>query len=109
MKQRLALAIALLPKPQFIILDEPTIGLDIEGVMTLRDTIQHLSGYHCIMFLIAIHMINEMERICNRIGIIYEGCLIRQGKVKQLLPEDLTLEQYYISAIKQEKEAVDHV
>ncbi|MFM1651608.1 ABC transporter ATP-binding protein [Brevibacillus sp. B_LB10_24] len=108
MKQRLALARALLIEPELVILDEPTNGLDIEGMVDVRNLILRLSREQGTTFLISSHMIHEMEQICTRIGILYEGKLIRQGEVPKVLDGQPTLEQAYMSAIQTAKETGAH-
>jgi ABC-2 type transport system ATP-binding protein len=108
MKQRLALAGTLLSSPELIILDEPTNGLDIEGIIDVRNIILNLSRSKGIAFLISSHMMSEMEMICNRIGILCGGELIREGNVSQLLAEGVTMEQFYLSSVEQWKGGVIH-
>ncbi|MFC5649488.1 ABC transporter ATP-binding protein [Paenibacillus solisilvae] len=105
MKQRLALASALLSNPQLVILDEPTNGLDIEGMVDVRHTIQQLAHEQGITFLISSHMIHDLSMIVNRIGIMNHGSIIRVGNVDELLTGGLTLEQYVISQLQTSKEA----
>lgn len=105
MKQRLALASALLSNPQLVILDEPTNGLDIEGMVDVRNTIRQLAHEQGITFLISSHMIHDLSMIVNRIGIMNHGSLICAGDVDDLLKGELTLEQYVISQIQTPKEA----
>jgi len=106
MKQRLALASALISNPKLVILDEPTNGLDIEGVVDVRNLLLRLARERSTTFLISSHRIDEMERVCNRIGILHEGVLIQQGKIHELLRDDtMTLEQYYLSQVKKAKES----
>jgi ABC-2 type transport system ATP-binding protein len=101
MKQRLGLASAMLSNPQFIILDEPTNGLDIEGMVDIRNTIKRLAKENNITFFISSHMIHEIELICNRIGIINNGEMIKEGNVNELLGNQYeTLEDYFINQIK---------
>ncbi|MBD2867175.1 ABC transporter ATP-binding protein [Paenibacillus arenilitoris] len=105
MKQRLALAAALLPGPELVILDEPTNGLDIEGMVDIRRTIERLAREQGIAFIISSHMIGDMEKLVNRFGILQGGELIRQERLQDLLPEGTTLEQYYMAQIQSKKEA----
>ncbi|ETI68476.1 ABC transporter ATP-binding protein [Neobacillus vireti] len=107
MKQRLRLASALLSKPKLVILDEPTNGLDIEGIVNFRNTIQQLACEHGITFLISSHMINELSLIAGRIGIMQNGQLIRVGGVNELVKPGITLEQYIVSQLHTSKEG-DH-
>ncbi|ADG83472.1 ABC transporter [Thermincola ferriacetica] len=103
MKQRLGLALAILSEPEFVILDEPVNGLDIEGMVDVRNTITHLAGEKQITFFISSHLIHEIELICNRIGIIINGQLIREGRVSELLSDQYnSLEDYYISQLRGE-------
>jgi ABC-2 type transport system ATP-binding protein len=102
MKQRMALALALLSNPAFVILDEPTTSLDIEGIIDFRNIILRLATELNISFLISSHSIHEMEQICNRFGIISNGRLVKEGLMTQLLPEKQTLEEFYLSVVKED-------
>ncbi len=108
MKQRLALASALLANPQLVILDEPTNGLDIEGMMEVRKTIQRLAREQGITFLISSHMIHDLGMIANRIGIMASGRLIRLADVNEWMQAGMTLEQYVVTHIQAAKEAVGY-
>jgi len=100
MKQKLALAAALLPEPDLLILDEPTNGLDIESIVLFRQLVQKLAAERGTTFIISSHMIHELEQLCNRIGIVYDGRLIQEGAVAELLRPEQTLEQYYLEVIR---------
>jgi ABC-2 type transport system ATP-binding protein len=104
MKQKLALAAAVLPNPELVLLDEPTNGLDIEGIVLFRDLVKRLSEEEGITFLISSHMIHELEQLCNRIGILYQGELVQEGHVAELLTGSPSLEQYYIEQLRKAKE-----
>lgn len=84
MKQRLALALALLPHPELLILDEPTNGLDPAGILELRGLIKQLNEQEGITFLISSHILSEVEKMVNRIGIIYKGRIKFQGSLEGL-------------------------
>ncbi|MUG88474.1 ATP-binding cassette domain-containing protein [Paenibacillus timonensis] len=103
MKQRLALAAALLPEPRLVILDEPTNGLDIEGMVELRGTISRLAREEGIAFVISSHMLSHLEPIVTTVGILHRGDLIRFGRRFELVPPDVTLEDYYLDAIQSGK------
>lgn len=103
MKQRLGLAAAILSKPELVILDEPANGLDIEGTVDIRNIIKRLAQEEKITFFISSHMIHEMEITCDRIGIIDGGRLIRTGVVKELLSDYNSLEDYFISQVKEDR------
>jgi ABC-type multidrug transport system ATPase subunit len=109
MKQKLALAAAIMPNPELVILDEPTNGLDIEGVVMFRELVKRLSEEKQITFIISSHMIHELEQLCNRIGIIVDGSLIQEGYVSELLKDSPSLEQFYIGQLKKAKEGKEDV
>src|SRR2546421_11406192 len=69
MKQRLGVAAALLKEPELLILDEPTNGLDPQGVVEMRSLIRRL-GTGCRTVLLSSHLLSEMEQFCDRVGII---------------------------------------
>ncbi|RKP56941.1 ABC transporter ATP-binding protein [Cohnella endophytica] len=106
MKQKLALAAAVLPDPELVLLDEPTNGLDIEGIVLFREMVRRLSSERGITFLISSHMIHELEQLCNRIGIVFGGELVQEGEVADLLRDGSTLEQFYIRQLARSKEAI---
>lgn len=109
MKQRLGLAAAILADPQLVILDEPTNGLDIEGMVDVRETIVRLANEQAMTFFISSHLIHEMELMCSRIGILYEGKFIREGRVSELLAGQYTsLEQFFLEQISKERAGVVH-
>jgi ABC-2 type transport system ATP-binding protein len=109
MKQRLGLASAILSKPELLILDEPTNGLDIEGMVQIREIILKLAKEEQITFLISSHLIHEMELMCNRIGIIYGGKLIREGVPSELLAGRFaSLEELFLHEISEERKVAEH-
>lgn len=85
MKQRLGIARAFLNNPNLIILDEPTNGLDPQGIKEIRELILELSEKHNVTFLISSHILSEIQAVCSRIGIIDNGKLKVEGKVSELL------------------------
>lgn len=100
MRQRLGLAMAILSKPELIILDESTNGLDIEGMHDIRNIIQRLVKEEGITFFISSHLVHEIELICNRIGIINNGELIREGLVKELITNEESMEDFFIKQVR---------
>jgi ABC-2 type transport system ATP-binding protein len=108
MKQRLGLAAAMLSKPELLILDEPTNGLDIEGMVHIREIIMHLAREERITFLISSHLIHEMELMCNRMGIIHQGRLVREGLVSEIAQGSATLEEAYLREIKEVRRLAAH-
>lgn len=102
MKQRLGIARAFLHKPKIVILDEPTNGLDPEGVIEIRNLIMELSVRENITFLISSHILGEIQTLCNKVAIIKEGSILVQGETKQLLEENgcEKLEDYYLQVVR---------
>lgn len=85
MKQRLGLAQTLIHNPSLIILDEPTTGLDPQGIIDIRNLINHLSKDRGITIFLSSHILSEIELIATRMAIINKGKTIVQGSVKELL------------------------
>jgi ABC-2 type transport system ATP-binding protein len=79
MRQRLGIAQALLPTPELIILDEPTNGLDPQGIQETRQLIRRLRAEFRLTVLLSSHLLAEVEQLCNRVGIIHEGRLLYEG------------------------------
>jgi ABC-type multidrug transport system ATPase subunit len=79
MRQRLGIAQALLPTPDLIILDEPTNGLDPQGIQQTRELIRRLRDQFKLTVLLSSHLLAEVEQLCNRVGIIHEGRLLYEG------------------------------
>lgn len=85
MKQRLGIAIALIHDPKLIILDEPTNGLDPQGIADIRNLILHLSRHQGKTILVSSHLLHEIELIANRMLIIDKGKKIMEGTVAELI------------------------
>lgn len=85
MKQRLGIAQALLGHPELIILDEPTTGLDPQGIKEVRDLIKRLSGERSLTVFLSSHLLGEIEQTATSMAIINTGELVVQGKVGDLL------------------------
>lgn len=81
MRARLALAQALLPKPELLILDEPSDGLDPEGIHEMRQTILRLQRELGLTILLSSHLLNEVEQLCTRIAILQQGKKVFEGSV----------------------------
>jgi ABC-2 type transport system ATP-binding protein len=88
MRQRLGIAQALLPSPEFIILDEPTDGLDPQGIHEIRLLLPRLREELGLTIMLSSHLLHEVELICNRIAIIDRGRLLYQGAIENLLAKD---------------------
>src|SRR5678809_1192658 len=85
MRQRLGIAQALLPTPELIILDEPTNGLDPQGIQETRELIRRLRDEFALTVLLSSHLLSEIEQLCNRVGIIHEGRLLYEGGPEALV------------------------
>ena len=85
MRQRLGIAQALLPTPELIILDEPTNGLDPQGIQETRQLIRRLRDEFKLTVLMSSHLLTEVEQLCNRVGIIHEGRLLYEGGPESLI------------------------
>lgn len=83
MKQRLALALALLQKPEFLILDEPTNGLDPQGIREMRILLRELAEKENVTVLVSSHILGEMQALCDRVGLIHHGELLYTGSVQE--------------------------
>ncbi len=89
MRQRLGLAQALLPTPEVIFLDEPTNGLDPEGIAEMRALIQRLNRERKITVLFCSHLLSEVEQLCDRVAILNQGRLLFTGRWQELRPEGM--------------------
>ena len=85
MKQRLGIAVALVHDPRLIILDEPTNGLDPQGIADMRNLIIRLSKEMGKTLIVSSHLLSEIEQIANRMIIIHKGQKVTEGEVKVLL------------------------
>jgi len=103
MRQRLGIAQALLPNPEVIILDEPTDGLDPQGIREVRELILKLRDKLGLTVFLSSHLLNEIEQICNRVAILREGVMLYQGDVVTLIDEEKT----YKLTIDRTDEAVE--
>jgi ABC-2 type transport system ATP-binding protein len=83
MKQRLAIAAALLREPEFLVLDEPTNGLDPGGMRDMRALVRQLSGEGLTIFL-STHLLAEVEQLCNRVAVVGGGRLLAEGALAEI-------------------------
>ena len=89
MKQRLGIARALVNKPKILFLDEPTNGLDPKGRRDIHDLLIDLNRKHGMTVFLSTHLLDDVERLCNRIAIINYGKIVRAGDVKKGTIEDI--------------------
>ena len=95
MRQRLGLAEAIINKPQLLILDEPTNGLDVEGIIEIRKLIKYLSKQG-MAILISSHNLNEIDNICNRIIAIKKGKIVADDTIENIHKKVIELISRYI-------------
>lgn len=84
MKQRLGIALALLSDPKLLMLDEPTNGLDPNGIIEIRELLKRLTKEHGKTVFISSHLLAEIERMASHVAIINKGELLFQGEIKEL-------------------------
>lgn len=103
MKQRIGLAQALLHRPKVLILDEPTNGLDPAGIHLLRDILKKLAHEEGVAVTVSSHLLNEMQLMCDRIGIINHGKLLKICSIEDLMNQAKSASSYRIKTSDPEK------
>jgi len=108
MRQRLGIAEVLIKEPKLIFLDEPTIGLDPDGTNRMLDLIHSLSREKNITIFLSSHLLDQVQRICDRVGIMIKGNLVAIGPIQELAKKKLgvdkehyTLEEIYMKYFKE--------
>ncbi len=108
MRQRLGIAEVLVKEPKLIFLDEPTIGLDPDGTNRMLDLIHSLSREKNITIFLSSHLLDQVQRICDRVGIMIKGNLVAVGSIQDLAAKKLgidkehyTLEEIYMKYFKE--------
>lgn len=84
MKQRLAIAMALITKPKLLILDEPTNGLDPSGIIEVRELLKKVVQVNGVSILISSHILGELEHLCDRVVFINNGKIVRNEKLTEI-------------------------
>jgi ABC-2 type transport system ATP-binding protein len=84
MKQRLSIAMALLHDPKLLILDEPTNGLDPNGIIEIRELLKKLNAEKGMTIVVSSHLLSEIEKMVTHVGIIHKGSLLFQGTLAEL-------------------------
>jgi ABC-2 type transport system ATP-binding protein len=112
MRQRLGIAEVLLKDPQVAFLDEPTLGLDPDGTQRMLEFIQRLSRERGITVFFASHMLDQVQRISDRVGIMLKGHLVAAGPIAELAQQKMgvdqeryTLEEIYLRYFREEQGA----
>ena len=108
MRQRLGIAEVLIKEPKLVFLDEPTIGLDPDGTNRMLDLIHSLSREKNITLFLSSHLLDQVQKICDRVGIMINGNLVAIGPIEELAKkklglgkEDYTLEEIYMKYFKE--------
>jgi ABC-type multidrug transport system ATPase subunit len=107
MKQRLGIAACLINTPKLIILDEPTNGLDPQGIVAVRELITRLAKEHHITVFVSSHLLHEIELMCNRVAIIDRGKTVVQGYVSELMNKDVNCIEVVTSQIEDVKGVIE--
>ena len=109
MRQRLGIAEVLIKEPKLLFLDEPTIGLDPDGTNRMLDLIHTLSRDRGMTIFLSSHLLDQVQRICDRVGIMIKGNLVAVGPIEELAKKKLglgeneayTLEEIYMKYFKE--------
>ena len=100
MKQRLGIAAAILGRPEVLILDEPLNGLDVEGMIEMRNIIKNLAENEKTTFFISSHLIHDVELTCTRIGVLHDGVMLNVDTTKNILNNYASLENFFVSEVE---------
>ena len=106
MKQRMGLALALLSEPELMILDEPTNGLDIEATVEIREIIIRLAREKGVTFLVASHLASEIEKMCSKVMVLYEGEMLSCDSKEEALRLNPSMEDYFLAKVRDKKGSV---
>jgi ABC-2 type transport system ATP-binding protein len=107
MRQRLGLARALINQPELLILDEPTNGLDPRGRREIHDVLLDLSANQGVGILLCTHLLDDVDRLCTRIGIIAQGKTVLEGSIADLLSNPRAAVRYRLRV--EPGEVVEHL
>ena len=107
MKQRLAIASALLNDPEILILDEPTNGLDPQGIRQIRDLIKIIAAQGTTI-LLASHLLDEVEKVCSHVVVLQKGVMLYQGTVHGMVANEGFFELEANDMVKLQTELNQH-
>jgi ABC-2 type transport system ATP-binding protein len=99
MRQRLGLARALINQPELLVLDEPTNGLDPRGRREIHDVLLDLSANHEVGILLCTHLLDDVDRLCTRIGIVAQGRTLLEGAIADLLAAQPSAVRYLLRVV----------
>lgn len=100
MVQRLKLGMALLEKPDILILDEPVNGLDPDGIADLRELLHQLNREYGMTILVSSHILSELEHTASCFGILHNGEIIKEISIQEIQQNNSTLESVYLQYTK---------
>lgn len=103
MKQRRALARAMLTNPELLILDEPVNGLDPQGINTIRELLIQINRQYQTTIIISSHILGELEKIADSIGVIDNGVMLAEISMQELRDRGVSLEEYYLDLTRRKK------
>ena len=103
MKQRMGLALALLSRPELLVLDEPSNGLDIEATVEVREIILRLAREQNVTFLVASHLASEIEKMCTHVLVLHEGEMLSYDTREEALRLHPSLEDYFLARVRDKK------
>ena len=105
MRQRVGLALAMLSRPSLLILDEPANGLDIEGMVYIREVIKSYASQNAAV-LISSHLAHEIELVATKVGIMYDGALLCVVPMTEVLSGYPSLEDFFLSQVAKTRRGV---
>jgi len=106
-RQRVGIAQALVHRPQVLILDEPTVGLDPKQIIEIRELIQSLKGEHIV--ILSSHILPEVTAVCERIIVIHQGKIVFQGSIEEVLLQTKRGTIYYLKVREISQKAVQMI
>ena len=105
MRQRIGLALALLSRPELLILDEPANGLDIEGMIYIREVVKSVAAQGAAV-LISSHLAHEVEMVATQVGILYDGALLCVVPMSEVLAGFPSLEDFFLNQVAKSRQEV---
>lgn len=106
MKQRLGLAAALMGDPEIVILDEPVNGLDIEGVVEIREYIKEMNAKQNTTFVISSHIASEIEKLSTQTAVIYDGELVSIDGTQHIMSLYPSMEDYFLEKVHERRGSI---
>ncbi len=99
-KQRLAIARAILTNPELLILDEPINGLDPQGITEIRELLLRINRENGTTILISSHILSEISKMADTIGVIDKGIMLKEFSMTEIVNQGIELESYYLGLLK---------